>query len=331
MQTAFLYKPGHENLVRSEIPIPKAGRGEVVLEIKAAGMCHSDLHVLDGGIPLPGQFVMGHEIVGTIHEIGQDVTGFKQGDLYAVHGPNPCGICTLCREGFDNDCTTVAKTGQWFGLGLDGGYQKYIRIPNVRSIVKVPEGVSAEAAASCTDAVLTPYRALKQAGASNSTRVLILGLGGLGLNALKLAKTFGSYVYASDLKPSAREAAKAAGADEVLESLPEDPLGVDIVLDVVGVQSTFNLAQKHVGPRGIIVPVGLASPQLSFNLTDLALREIRVQGTFWGTSNELAECLRLCQLGLINPKYTVVPLEEAPKYMEAMAHGKVEGRIVFHP
>jgi propanol-preferring alcohol dehydrogenase len=119
---AYRYHPGEKTLFKEEVDKPKAGPNDAILRVKAAGVCHSDLHVLDGEVPfLKDAFTMGHEVCGELVEVGGEVPDtFKKGALYAVHGPNPCGNCNYCRTGRDNLCDGPNRA--YIGLGADGGY-----------------------------------------------------------------------------------------------------------------------------------------------------------------------------------------------------------------
>lgn len=236
----------------------------------------------------------------------------------------------MCRQGYDNDCL---KT-EWLGLGNDGGYQQYLLVKNPRNLIKVPSEVSDPAvAAVITDAMLTPYHAIKMAELTPAKKALFIGAGGLGSTGVQIAKLFGSHVTVLDTKPAALELAKQFGADEVYTELPSDtkPGSFDVCLDFVAIQKTFEVCQKFVKPHGTIIPVGLGATHLSFDLGDLALREVRVLGSFWGTSNDITECYELVKEGKIHPKVTTFPLKELPECIERLKRGDVSGRMVLIP
>lgn len=330
-QTAFIYHPGTFILEQQEVPVPTPRPGHVLIKIAAAGVCHSDIHLLDGSVPYPDGIVLGHEIAGYIaaHGPGVDEAAYPaRTKLYAVHGANPCGVCRRCRQGADNLC--VAPTRAHIGLGAPGGYQEYTEVCT-RNLTAVPDGVSPEVAAVATDAVLTPYHALKRAGISGLSRVLVIGLGGLGINGVQIIKALGAHVTAVDPKASSRALAKTAGADVVHEALPDDgeSLEVDVVADFVGKQATFDLAQKHVRSSGKILPIGLGSTRLYFDLIFLALREIEVIGNFWGTSEEQVEAFELIKKGLVTPQIDTTSYLNVNQVMKDLQAGKVKSRMVL--
>jgi propanol-preferring alcohol dehydrogenase len=332
---AYRYHPGEKNLFKEEIERPKAGPNDAILRVRAAGVCHSDLHVLDGEVPfLKSAFTMGHEVCGELIEVGSEVPDtFKKGVLYAVHGPNPCGNCNYCRTGRDNLCDSPTRA--YIGLGADGGYSEFIKVP-ARNIVEVPEGVSAEVAAVATDAVLTPWHAFKTlANIRQGDTVLVIGLGGLGMNGMQIAHALGAHVIASDVRETSLEMARQLGADEVFHSkeLEEKLQGrkIDVVGDFVGRESTFKQAQTLVSPGGIVSAVGLGSLQVPFMPMIVASYEIRVQGSFWGTSVELKEVLRYIADGEITPQVDTGKLEDVNHWIEELKHGRVKSRMALMP
>lgn len=327
-QTAFVFKNGSFALDKKEIEVPKPDAGKVLLKVAAAGVCHSDLHVLHGGLPYPDGLILGHEIAGHIVAYGDgvDKAAFPSDALYAVVGPNPCGMCKACRTGADNVCEDPSRTHM--GLGSPGGYEQYTQV-SARNITKVPEGIPAAVAAASTDAVLTPYHALKRAGINGMTRLLIVGLGGLGINAVQIAKAFGSYVIAVDPKETSRDLAKQYGANEVYAKLPEESLDVDVAADFYGSQATFDLCQKHVKAQGILLPVGLQDPKLTFDLNHLAFREYTIIGNFWGTSQDQTEVFELVKKGLVTPQVETTSWLNVNKVLKDLDEGKIKSRMVL--
>lgn len=332
---AYRFHPGETKLFEEEINPPKAGPNDAILRVRAAGVCHSDLHVLDQEVPfLKNVFTMGHEVCGELIEAGSEVPDtFKKGGLYAVHGPNPCGNCDYCRTGRDNLCDSPTRA--YIGLGADGGYADFIKVP-ARNIVEVPEGVSAEVAAVATDAVLTPWHAFKTlANIRQGDTVLCIGLGGLGMNGMQIARALGAHVIASDMRESSLEMAGQLGADEVFHSkeLEQKLKGrkIDVVGDFVGRESTFKQAQTLVRPGGIVSAVGLGSLQVPFMPMIVASYEIRVQGSFWGTSVELKEVLRYIAEGKIRPQVDTAKLVDVNHWIEELKNGRVRSRMALMP
>ncbi len=330
---AARYIPGQKELSLVDVPMPKPGPNDVLLKIKAAGICHSDLHILHGEIPFPGTFTMGHEACGEVVEKGTAVSeSFAAGDLYAVHGPNPCGHCGYCNHGDDNLCNGEGRA--YIGLGQDGAYAEYLVVP-ARNIVKVPKGVSAAVAAVATDAVLTPYHALKTLGhVTKNTKVLMIGLGGLGMNGVQVGVALGAHVTACDLKESNLETAKKFGAQVVINSKDLDkvtPMSFDLVVDFVGLDKTFLESQKFVKAGGTIVLVGLGSVQVPITTAAMITFQTRVQGSFWGTHKELEEVFDLIADGKIKPQVETAPLKEVNHWLKELSKGNIKSRMALLP
>lgn len=330
---AARYHPGAKRLAYEDLPVPEPGPDDVVLAVAAAGICHSDLHVLDGEIGFPGSFTMGHEGAGVLVRAGAEVDRLRLGDLFAVHGVNPCGNCAYCRSGRDNLCN--APTRSWIGLGTDGAYAEYLRVP-ARNVVPVPAGVDAAVAAIATDAVLTPYHALKTiARVQLSERVLAIGLGGLGLNGVRIARALGGEVIACDIDEEKLKLAMAAGAHQALSfaELSDRVAGgsIDVVADFVASEQSFARACEAVRPGGRVVLVGLASPTLSLPTFKVATAEVGVLGSMWGTSTELAEVLNLIAAGTLRPQVETHPLVEVNDWMDSLRQHRVPARVALAP
>lgn len=201
---------------------------------------------------------LGHEICGEVVAIGEGVSGALLGKRYAVFGAVGCGQCRYCRQGRDNLCTSVPTIGR----RRDGGYAEYVVVP-AQALVPVPERVADAVAAVATDAVLTSFHALMSVGRLQPGEgVPIIGAGGLGQNALQIAKAFGAVVAVLDRDPRKLEHARAEGADVVVESAEvslHKPLldrPFDLVVDFVGSRETVLLAQQLVARGGRVVLVG---------------------------------------------------------------------------
>jgi len=334
MRAARYCGPHDFRLVEIDRPVPE--RGEVLLRVRAAGLCHSDLHIIFdelGGYPIPAPLTLGHEICGEAVERGEGVTGIELGRRYAVFGPVGCGNCRWCRSGRDNLCTE----SRWIGIARDGGYAEYVTVP-AQALVPVPDSVSDAAAAIATDAILTSYHALLTvARLQPGEGVAIIGVGGLGLHAVQIASAFGAVVLALDIQERKLELARQHGAAIALDSRQLDPQNppldrpITLVADFVGTDQTKLLAQQLVARGGRIVLVGLGSvggPLLG--LRDVS-DEIAVLGSFWGTRQELATVLDLIARGIIRPRVETHPLDEILTWVERLRAGEVESRVALVP
>lgn len=277
---------------------------------------------------------MGHEIAGTIVAVGSgiDTKKYKVGSdqLYVVHAPNSCGECGECRSGLDNVCTHRTLG---YGIGLPGGYQQYVAVA-LRDLITVPAGVSAAVAAAATDAVLTPYEALKKCHLNKLSRVLIIGLGGLGFNAVQIAQAFGAHVTAFDIRPEARELARSVnvgGNLEVLDSLTikDSPKDYDLVVDVVGKPQTFNIACKQAKVNGMVIPLGLGSPRVSFSPGFICEKQLTIQGSFGGSLKHQAEVFDLMAKGLVTPHVETAKFKDANEVLAKLERGEIKSRVAL--
>lgn len=338
-QTGFGIVLGQKQIARfDDLPVPEPGPTEILLKIEAAGLCRSDLHILIIQDPrLPKRMVMGHEICGSIAKAGsaiEDDPRYKPGERYAMLIADACGTCDNCRSGKDNMCTV--NVDRAYGLSQDGGFQQYLLVKNLRSLIPIPENVSFEAAASATDAILTPYHAIMKVkeALGPTTKVLVLGAGGLGLNAIQILKTFGCKIVCVDKKPGNEKIAKLFGASEFFtdpDSVTHDFETFDICFDFVGNQQTIDGCVEFVKSGGKIVLVGLGKKSLDIPNYDLARREVQLIFNFGGNSKEQAEILEWINQGIIKPVVTTAPMDELPEYMKKLANGEVVGRVVFKP
>jgi D-arabinose 1-dehydrogenase-like Zn-dependent alcohol dehydrogenase len=309
MRAARFHGPG-EPLRIEEVPYPEPELDEVVVRLAACGICASDLHFLDGMPTLaPPPITLGHEPAGVIESIGPDVRGWSPGDRVAIHIGSGCGICRSCVSGRPNCCASLQAPG----LHTDGGFAEAIRVAP-RYLVRVPEGVSLAAAAVATDCVTSPYHALTcRGGLEKGERVAVIGVGGLGGQAVKLARLRGAaQVVALDVSSAALERAARNGATETVLAAPgEDasaPMreitmgGPDLVLECVGTPETVaaGVNMLHPGGRLVVVGVGMEPPRIDLPQALFGFTELSVLGSFGSHPEDLEEILRLEAAGEID-------------------------------
>src|SRR5688572_10261075 len=208
-------RPAHIEDIRK----PSPGPGQVLIRIGGAGVCHSDLHVMEEDLGFTPPFTLGHENAGWISELGDGVEGFKEGDAVAVYGPWGCGRCHACQRSMENYCENWAQIeGFGGGLGLDGGMAEYMLVPAARLLVPLGNLTPAKAA-PLSDAALTPYHAIKRAlpFLTADSTVVVLGVGGLGHMAVQLVRVLGPMrIVAADVDDGKLEQAKTLGAHDVI-------------------------------------------------------------------------------------------------------------------
>lgn len=333
-----------------ELPVPEPGPGQVVIEVAAAGACHSDLHLLHdfeaGLLPFEPPFTLGHENTGRVHALGEGVSqgvgGLEVGQPVAVYGAWGCGRCHRCRLGAENYCDNAAALGAGGGgLGHNGGMAEYMLVPSDRMLLPIGD-LDPIAAAPLTDAALTPYHGIKRSihllGAGSTA--VVIGCGGLGHMAIQiLVAITGAEVVAVDTNPAALEMARTAGAahtvepgDSAIEEIREltGGLGADVVLDVVGSDDTLALGAAVGRPLGHLTILGIGGGTLGLSFFTVPY-ELSVATTYWGSVTELMEVISLAQRGAIRAEVTTYGLDEAPAVYERLARGEVRGRAVITP
>ena len=329
-----------------EIPDPDPKAGEVVIKVGGAGACHSDLHVMDefeeGMMPFELPFTLGHENAGWVHVLGDGATGFEIGEPVAVYGPWGCGRCARCRVGMENYCVKSAEMGAaGGGLGRDGGMADYMLVPDARLLVKLGD-LDPVQAAPLTDAALTPYHAIvrsrDQLGAGTSA--VVVGAGGLGHMAIQILKAITSAtVIVVDQRQDALDLAASIGADHTVQSGPDAVeeirgltagLGAELVLDLVGVDATLQLAAATVRTLGELTIVGIGGGTLPVNFFNLPY-EASVNTTYWGSVTELMDVITLARQGAITAHVTTFGLAEATTAYDQLRNGELRGRAVITP
>ena len=339
---------------------PKVAHGEeVLIRVGASGLCHSDLHLINGEwkdvLPLKLPKTPGHEVAGWIEEIGESVpetAKMKEGDLVAVFGGWGCGICIYCKRGDEQLCNFP----RWPGLSAyDGGYSEYIIVPSYRFLIKIGNlftsrsSIRPEELAPLTDAGLTPYRAIKKIRhlLGPGKTIAIFGIGGLGSYAIQYAKTLGqsSTVIALDRNEERLKLAEKFGADyvvnvsnsqnirsEILSKITEGRrTGVDVVIDCVGAEATVEDSCRILNKGGSLVVVGLFGSQIKIPLVRAVLQEYQVYGSLWGNYNELCEVIELAKAGKIKHNIQKFPLSEINEAIQLLKNGEIVGRGVIIP
>jgi propanol-preferring alcohol dehydrogenase len=293
---------------------PKATPGHVVIEVKAAGLCHSDVAALQdpGWMPLfpNGPVIMGHEFAGVVIEVGEGVTELKVGDRVGV---NP----------LDQETREAA------GYNYDGGYANLARVP-AKNCVKLPDNVSFVEGAAATDAGLTSYRALFSIGqAKPGMKVGIIGVGGLGQFAVQMAMIKGCEVYAADVSEAAIKLAEELGCKKVYKTvLDMKEAECDVIVDFAGFGQTTSDALEAVKPKGTVVVVGMGKLQAEVNTYLLITKEIRLLGSNGGTNEDLQGVYDCFATGKLKPQLNTISFEEIPEGLEKLKRHEVKGRLV---
>ena len=349
MKAAQIIEP-NKPLKIYEVDTPTATGKQVVVKVKAVGVCHSDLHLWEGGYDTGDGFmkvtdrgvkfpvIPGHEIVGTVSEIGDSVEGIKTGDDVLVYPWIGCGNCPTCEKGDTNLC----EAPQSLGVFQDGGYAEYSLIPDYKFLAKI-SGIDLESAASLACSGLTAYTAVKKAITNSPENILIVGAGGLGLMGVQITKALcNAKIICADLTDEKLQKAKEMGADHIVNTKDSEASknimsicnekGVDSIIDFVNAPPTVKLDLSVIRKRGNIVLVGLFGGAVDLPLVSIPLKAITIQGAYTGNYSDMIELIDLAKRDVIKPIVSKhYSLAETNVALEDLKNRKVIGRSVINP
>jgi D-arabinose 1-dehydrogenase-like Zn-dependent alcohol dehydrogenase len=336
-------------LEETRIALPKPRGSEVLLRVRACGVCHSDLHLQDGhldlgegkrldmsaGRTLP--FTLGHEISGFAEAAGPDAGTMDPTIPYAVYAWSGCGACELCTSGREQLCETPKQ----LGIHADGGFASHVLVPHPRYLIDV-SGIDELSSGCLMCSGLTAYSAVKKALSYLGSRpLLIVGLGGVGLMALSITRVLARVpIVAADIAEEKRTAAKSNGAASVFD--PRDPSARKTIrdqhgacgaaLDFVGSGETLAFAQGALGKGGAVVAVGLFGGRFSLPAPLFPLRELTILGSYVGSLAEAHELMQLARQGRIAPiPIRAEPLSNANRALQDLRAGRILGRVALRP
>jgi alcohol dehydrogenase, propanol-preferring len=326
-------------LVIEEVARPAPGPGEVLIEVEACGVCHSDLHVADGdwkqlaGI-VKKPLILGHEIAGRVVERGETVHDLQLGDRVGVPWVHwTCGVCEFCRSGNENLCIKQAITG----VTVDGGYAEFAKAPASHAM-KIPPNLPSKEVAPLFCAGVTVYRALKQAKILAGQRLAVFGVGGLGHIAVQIGRGLGAEVTAIDISDEKLAQAKSLGASHTLNAASSDVMkelrgkgGVHVAIVTSAAKAAYDMAFYGLRPTGTLLVVGLPAEDICFPPIMMAAGEVRIQATAVGTRDDLREVLAMAAAGKVRCQVTSRPLAQANEVLEDLRHGRIAGRVVLTP
>lgn len=314
---------------------PTPGAGQALVKLEACGVCHTDLHAINGDWPVKPKLplIPGHEGVGIVEAIGPDVTSVQVGDRVGIPWLySACGECDYCLQGKETLCHSQENGG----YSVDGGYAEYC-LAAADYVAKIPENLSSVEAAPILCAGVTTYKALKVSGAKPGDWVAIYGIGGLGHVALQYAKAMGFNVVAVDIADEKLELAKKLGADITVNGKNEDPAeaiqqqvgGVQAAISVAVSQVPFEQAYRSVKRGGTLVAVGLPHEDLPIPIFNTVLNGITVKGSIVGTRIDMKEALDFAARGKVKAQIETAPLSDVNAVLEKMEKGQINGRIVL--
>jgi alcohol dehydrogenase, propanol-preferring len=332
-----------------ELPTPEPKGTEVLVQVTHCGVCHSDLHIWEGyydlgggnkmslkdrGVVLP--LAMGHEIVGRVAKLGPQASGVKPGDLRIVYPWVGCGDCTACNSEQDNMCLTPRSLGVY----QNGGYGTHVVVPHPRQLID-PGALDPAIAATYACSGVTVYSAIRKAmPLPPDEPVVVVGAGGLGLNAVAVLKALKHRnIIVVDISEEKRQAALKEGASQAVDGSGDDVTKriiaaaggpVLAVIDLVNGTQTARFAFDALRKGGKLVQVGLFGGELTVPLPLMAIRAMTVQGSYVGTPQDLRDLVRLAQERSLSPiPVATVPQSQANDALMRLRDGKVTGRIVL--
>jgi NAD+-dependent secondary alcohol dehydrogenase Adh1 len=332
----------HTKLQLADVPEPEIeGPLDVIVRIGGAGVCRTDLHILEGqweaksGVELP--YTIGHENAGWVHRIGEAVTNVKVGDKVILHPLITCGLCRACRFGDDMHC----ENGRFPGIDTDGGYAEYLRT-TARSVVKIDDSLEPADVAALADAGLTAYHAA--AKVARSTRpgdvCVVIGAGGLGHIGIQVLKAISAVtVVVVDRNPAAVELAGEIGADKafVADGTHVQQVldltgghGAEAVLDFVGEGGATKEGVAMLRRAGNYFVVGYGE-NIDVPTIDVISSEINFIGNLVGTYNDLQELMILAAQGKVLLHTSKYPLVDFQRALDDLDAGKVRGRAILVP
>lgn len=322
------------------LPEPERKPGYVILRILTCGVCFSDYKTSKGLMPYSSTLqlphVPGHEICGEIVEAGPE-TGWRAGDRVVAYHYWNCGRCPYCRKGQEHLCNNLVG---WAGFTHHGGFEEYLAVPADR-LLPLPESIDPEHAAPATCASGTAYRAVVSRGRVQAGEtVVVIGAGGVGLQAIQFAQLAGAHTLAVDIDARKLEVAQqfnisgvALGAEEAEALVKEqtEGVGADLIINTVGHVDAFTQAARLIRRGGRIVGVGYTAGQhAQFEMASMVLDEIEILGTRYALRYEIQRVLSLFAAGKVKAIVDdVLPLEEANEAFRRLAEGEVVGRTVL--
>jgi len=334
-----------------DLEFSKPTGDEVLVQVTHAGVCHSDVYIMDGhqdlgsgekiyfaqsNMPMP--LTMGHEIVGDVLEVGNRVDTKLIGKRRLIYPWIGCGDCVSCEAGQENHCESARS----LGIFSQGGYSDYVVVPSSRYLIDI-DGLDAAWSSTLACSGLTVYSALKQLQPIKpNSAIAIIGIGGLGLMAISMAKALGlEKIVACDLAQDRLEVARELGASDTLETASNDAAARlrDLsqnrlfgVIDTVGLPTTMDLGIQATMKGARIVLVGLQGGRIALPLPTLPFKALSLNGTYTGTLQELRDVIELAKSGALQPMpISCRPMSCLHHTLEELRSGSVVGRVVLEP
>ncbi len=332
MKAAVFYGSG-KPLVIEDIPIPDIGPGEILLKVAACGVCHTDLHYIDHGVPTvkPPPMVLGHEPSGIVAAVGLGVAGFKEGDRVLLPAVYTCGSCRACREGRENICSSMVM----FGNHVDGAYAEYVKAP-AKDSFHLPKEIPLEEGSIIADATSTPFHAVvNRAKVRPGQSVVVFGCGGIGINAVQIAAAVGGAVIAVDMIKEKLALAKSLGAvatvnPSEVENVPKEIKrltggGAEIAIEAIGKPAVMNMAFSSLCAGGRLVVIGYSPDMLTIKAGKIMFQELEIIGSLGCRPVDYPRIIEMVRMGKIKVRELVTgryPLEKINEAFDLLREGR---------
>lgn len=323
-----------------EVPTPTPGPAELLVRVAGCGVCHTDLHYIDHGTPTfkPPPLVLGHEVAGTVAEVGAEVEGFEVGDRVLLAAVLSCGRCELCRVGRENLC----ENGRMLGNHTDGGYAEFLTAP-ARDAFHLPDEIPVVEGSIIADAITTPYHAVVNRGrVTPGDRVVVVGCGGVGLNVVQVAAALGAQVVAVDLSEQKLEWASRLGAVATVNATTTERVdrevrsltggGAHVAFEVVGHPDTQSTALSCLRTGGRLVLVGYSPGKMALNSGRVMFRELEVMGSLGCRPVDYPRVIELVRQGAISLSPLVThrfPLDDIGDAFDTLRAGEAIRAVVM--
>jgi propanol-preferring alcohol dehydrogenase len=352
LEAARIIQP-KKSLQLENLRTPQPKGSQVLIRVHSAGVCHSDIHLWEGGYEgAEGKFLKttdrgvkypltpGHEVAGLIDSLGEESQDrFKKDEKVLVYPWIGEGLCPACRAAEENLCDKPRS----LGIYNDGGYADYLLVPSYRYLVRIDNDIEMDAAATLPCSALTAYSAVKNASLRPDDNVVVVGAGGLGLMGIQLIKSlYGSRVITLDLDKEKLKAAKENGSDDTVNPKDGDVVktimemthntGADAVIDFVNATKTVETDIQILRRRARVVLVGLFGGELRLSLISMPTKAFRLIGSYTGTLTDLVELVSLAERKIIKPVVSNrFKLDQATEALSRLRDGEIVGRGVINP
>lgn len=330
MKAALLHSGGR--LEVCQVPAPEPTAGEILVRVTACGICHTDLHYIDHGVPtFKSPVILGHEVSGTIAGLGRGVSRFREGDRVLLPAVFTCGTCRPCRTGRENICEQMKMLGNH----VDGAYADYVVAP-AKDCFPLPADIPLPEACLIGDALTTPYHAVKhRAQVRVGETVAVFGCGGVGINAVQFAALAGGHVIAVDVDDGKLELARQLGARDTLNARTTERVdkelkkrtggGVDVAMEVIGKPDVIRAAYDSLRPGGRLCVVGYSAEPVALAFSKMMFFELQVVGSLGCRPTDYPEVIELVRAGrvklgpLVTGRYA---LEDIFRGFDALRRGE---------